>query len=81
LICYLKFGREPGRILLHHVGWGGDACRQAEALEARSNLFPSPFDDCYRKGGNRCGRFLWRCSSFVDSLAGSKEFAQRIARN
>ena len=29
---------QPGRILLHHVGQGGDACRQAETLEARSDL-------------------------------------------
>jgi hypothetical protein len=29
---------QPGRILLHHVGQGGDACRQAETLETRSDL-------------------------------------------
>ena len=39
---------QPGRILLHHVGQGGDACRQAETLEARSDLLPSLFDDCHR---------------------------------
>jgi hypothetical protein len=36
------------RILFHHIGQGGDACRQAEALEARSDLLPSRLDDCCR---------------------------------
>src|SRR5216683_5579061 len=47
---------QPGRILLHHVGQGGDACRQAEMLEARSDLVPSLFADCYRDDGGHCGK-------------------------
>jgi len=39
------------RILLHHRGQGGDACRQAETLEARSDLLRSLFDDCHRDDG------------------------------
>ncbi len=42
---------QPRCILLHHGGQGGDACRQAEALDARSNLPPSLFVDCHRDDG------------------------------
>ena len=48
----------PGRILLQHAGQSRKAGRQAEALEARSNLLPGIFDDCRRDNSSRCGRFL-----------------------
>jgi hypothetical protein len=32
---------QPRRILVHHLAQGGDARRQAEALEARADLLPS----------------------------------------
>ena len=56
----------PGRILLQHAGQSRKAGRQAEALEARSNLLPGIFDDCRRDNSSRCGRFSsWRCFPFV----------------
>jgi hypothetical protein len=58
---------QPRRILLHHVGQGGDACRQAEALEARPDLLPSLFDDCHRDDGSRCRKFLHGVALLVDS--------------
>src|SRR5229473_154277 len=58
LVTAIAGAAQPGRILLHHVGQGGDACRQAETLEACSDLLPSLFDDCRRDDGGRCGKFL-----------------------
>src|SRR5271163_2423389 len=49
---------QPGRVLIHHVGQGGDAGRQAETLKARSDLLPSLFNGCHRDYGGRCGRFF-----------------------
>src|SRR5271166_3101491 len=47
---------EPGRIRLHHASQRRDARRQAEALEARSDLLPSLFNDCRRDNPRRCYR-------------------------
>src|SRR5271166_5741435 len=47
---------EPGRIRLHHASQRRDARRQAEALEARSDLLPSLFNDCRRDNPRRCDR-------------------------
>jgi hypothetical protein len=49
---------QPHRILFHHVGQGGNACSQAEAFEACSDLLPSLLDDCHRNHGGRCSSFL-----------------------
>src|SRR5271166_824655 len=46
---------EPGRIRLHHASQRRDARRQAESLEARSDLLPSLFNDCRRDNLGRCG--------------------------
>jgi hypothetical protein len=49
---------QGGRHPLLHACQRRNARRQAEALDASSDLLPSLFDDCRRDNGGRCGRLL-----------------------
>src|SRR5438445_9577374 len=58
VIAAIADAAQPSRVPLHYASQRRDARRQAESLEARSDLLPSLFDDRRRDNPGWCGRLL-----------------------
>jgi hypothetical protein len=58
VIATIADAAQLSRVPIHHASQRRDARRQAEALEARSDLLPSLFNDCRRDNRGRCGRLF-----------------------